>query len=155
MPNPKSLWANAIYENNMNENLSRQEDAIQKDMRFTDEMKQSLLKVLSKMKILSVIVCIVSIPITLIAIIICFDGITKGNLASLTSIISLAVQWYCIYCSFTIISLGRLACHDDNETAMVTMFETWEKSINIALYALALVAAIGSLSIITSLLKYA
>lgn len=155
MPNPKSLWANAIYENNMNENLSRQEDAIQKDMRFTDEMKQSLLKVLSKMIILSVIVCIVSIPITLIAIIICFDGITKGNLASLTSIISLAVQWYCIYCSFTIISLGRLACHDDNETAMVTMFETWEKSINIALYALALVAAIGSLSIITSLLKYA
>lgn len=78
MPNPKSLWANAIYENNMNENLSRQEDAIQKDMRFTDEMKQSLLKVLSKMKILSVIVCIVSILITLIAIIICFDGITKG-----------------------------------------------------------------------------
>lgn len=139
----------------MNENLSRQEDTIQKDMRFTDEMKQSLLKVLSKMKILSVIVCIVSIPITLIAIIICFDGITKGNLASLTPIISLAVQWYCIYCSFTIISLGRLACHDDNETAMVTMFETWEKSINIALYALALVAAIGSLSIITSLLKYA
>ncbi len=83
------------------------------------------------MKILSVIVCIVSILITLIAIIICFDGITKGNLASLTSIISLAVQWYCIYCSFTIISLGRLACHDDNETAMVTMFENWQYKTNI------------------------
>ena len=97
------------------------------------------------------------IPTTIAMILGCFYLIATGNESlSFTDIvvkfIGIVVNWYCICGIFKMVRFGRKSCFNNDESAMVAMFKSWDKMFNAAFCGLALLLVIKGIELIIGVL---